>query len=122
MAPLIEISFAIKVTYYFIHNQVDSNRTCYRLVGGVLIERTVGEVLPALQKNHDHLSSFVGRLNTQMIEKGKSIASYREKNNIQVRGEGESNAAASSANNSAANVNKADGDKASQGSAGVLVN
>jgi len=30
---------------------LDSGRRCYRLVGGVLVERTVGEVLPAVRKN-----------------------------------------------------------------------
>jgi prefoldin subunit 2 len=30
---------------------LDAGRRCYRLVGGVLVERTVGEVLPAVRKN-----------------------------------------------------------------------
>lgn len=30
---------------------VEPSRRCHRLVGGVLVERTVGEVLPALEKN-----------------------------------------------------------------------
>ncbi len=30
---------------------LDGSRRCYRLVGGVLVERTVGEVLPAVKKN-----------------------------------------------------------------------
>src|SRR3990167_788945 len=29
------------------------DRKCYRMVGGVLVERTVGEVLPAVKRNRD---------------------------------------------------------------------
>lgn len=31
--------------------EVDVTRRCYRMVGGVLVERTVKEVLPALESN-----------------------------------------------------------------------
>jgi len=30
---------------------LEGDRRCYRLVGGVLVERTAAEVLPAVQKN-----------------------------------------------------------------------
>jgi hypothetical protein len=30
---------------------VDPKRRCFRLIGGVLVERTVGEVLPMVEKN-----------------------------------------------------------------------
>eukprot|EP00124_Ichthyophonus_hoferi_P001670 Ihof_evm10s93 gene=Ihof_evmTU10s93 len=30
---------------------LDHNRKCFRMVGGVLVERNVGEVLPALERN-----------------------------------------------------------------------
>ena len=36
--------------------EVDGDRKCFRLVGGVLVERTVKEVLPALQMNHEQVS------------------------------------------------------------------
>lgn len=36
--------------------EVDENRRCFRLVGGVLVERTVKDVLPALVNNKDQVS------------------------------------------------------------------
>lgn len=40
---------------------LDAGRKCFRLVGDVLVERTVGEVLPAVQKNRDNLKTVRGR-------------------------------------------------------------
>lgn len=37
--------------------EVDEARRCYRMVGGVLVERTVKEVLPALENNKEQVSS-----------------------------------------------------------------
>ena len=34
---------------------VDKDRKCFRMVGGVLVERTVNEVLPALTTNRDQV-------------------------------------------------------------------
>lgn len=36
--------------------EVDEARKCYRMVGGVLVERTVKEVLPALESNKEQVS------------------------------------------------------------------
>lgn len=33
--------------------QKDPKRKCFRMVGGVLVERTVEDVVPALQTNRD---------------------------------------------------------------------
>lgn len=36
---------------------VEGDRRCFRLVGGVLVERTVKEVLPALEYNNEQVGS-----------------------------------------------------------------
>lgn len=38
--------------------EVDETRKCYRMVGGVLVERTVKEVLPALENNKEQVSKI----------------------------------------------------------------
>jgi len=35
---------------------LDAGRKAYRLVGGVLVERTVGEVLPSVKTNKENVS------------------------------------------------------------------
>ena len=40
---------------------VDESRKCFRMVGGILSERTVKEVLPALQNNKNQVLKFIFR-------------------------------------------------------------
>ena len=38
--------------------KVDEGRKCFRMIGGVLVERTVKEILPALQLNSEQVYSM----------------------------------------------------------------
>uniref|UniRef100_H3AH57 Prefoldin subunit 2 n=1 Tax=Latimeria chalumnae TaxID=7897 RepID=H3AH57_LATCH len=67
--------------------EVDPNRKCYRMVGGILVERTVKEVLPALENNKEQLGKITESLNSQMQVKGRELNEYREKYNIRLMGE-----------------------------------
>lgn len=89
--------------------EVETDRKCFRMVGKVLVERTVKEVLPALQTNHDQLGNLVKSLSIQLENKGKELNAYREKYNIRVKGEEEN------ANPGSENKSK------SSSTAGVLV-
>ncbi|KAG7497220.1 prefoldin subunit 2 [Solea senegalensis] len=79
---------------------VDPSRKCFRLVGGVLVERTVKEVLPALENNKEQISKIVESLNTQMQTKGRELTEYRERYNIRLVGEGEGQGQGQSATSS----------------------
>ncbi|RWS24217.1 Deoxyribonuclease tatD-like protein [Leptotrombidium deliense] len=66
---------------------VDTNRRCYRMIGGILVERNVGEVLPSLNDNKEAISKLVDSLKNQIVGKGKEINEYMEKHNIQIKQE-----------------------------------
>ncbi|XP_076457479.1 prefoldin subunit 2-like [Babylonia areolata] len=91
--------------------EVAPDRRCYRMVGGVLVERTVGDVLPTLTTNKEQMSQFVETMGKQLESKGKEINAYREENNIRIRGEEDPKAEAAAVSDS----------KSGSGSGGVLV-
>ncbi|XP_063042505.1 prefoldin subunit 2 [Engraulis encrasicolus] len=96
--------------------EVDPGRKCFRLMGGVLVERTVKEVLPALESNKEQIGKLLESLNTQMQNKGRELTEYREKYNIRLVGEEDKSKGAGSSSNKEA------GDAgSSKPGAGVLV-
>ena len=68
----------------------DPDRKCFRMVGGVLVERTVKDVLPALEYNYQQLTGVVDKLMEQLQQKGKELSEFRQKHNIQVKEERDS--------------------------------
>jgi len=67
--------------------KVDSGRKCFRMVGGILSERTVNEVLPALKQNKQQIQDVIEKLKGQLAERGQELNKFREEHNIQIRGE-----------------------------------
>lgn len=65
---------------------VNEDRRCFRLIGGVLTERKVKDVLPVLLTNQEKLKEFIEKLHEQIGKKGQEINQYREKHNIRFRG------------------------------------
>lgn len=47
--------------------EVDPSRKCFRLMGGVLVERTVKEVLPALENNKEQVQHCLISLFVQYV-------------------------------------------------------
>lgn len=45
---------------------MDPGRKCFRLIGDVLVERTVGETLPAVEKTRANLDLMIASLQTQL--------------------------------------------------------
>ncbi|XP_045587556.1 prefoldin subunit 2 [Procambarus clarkii] len=66
---------------------VSPDRKCFRMVGGVLVERTVMEVLPALLNNKEQLTKVIDSLNSKLVSKGKEVNEYRAKHNIKIKGQ-----------------------------------
>ncbi|XP_023234356.1 prefoldin subunit 2 [Centruroides vittatus] len=65
--------------------EVPEGRKCFRMIGGVLVERTVKEVLPAVLNNRDQLEKAIENLKEQIASKGTELNSFKEKYSIQVQ-------------------------------------
>lgn len=66
---------------------VDENRKCFRLIGGVLCERTVKEVLPQLNDSKDQLDKLISQRQEHLSAKGVEINQFRDKHNIKIKGQ-----------------------------------
>lgn len=67
---------------------VEEDRKCFRLIGGVLCERTVKSVLPQLNDAKEQLEKLIAQRQDQLTSKGVEINKFREKYNIKIKGEG----------------------------------
>lgn len=54
-----------------------SERKCFRMINGVLVERTVGEVLPTLQTNADGLREVMESLVKQYKSKQAEMEKWK---------------------------------------------
>lgn len=64
---------------------LDPSRRCYRMIGGVLVERTVVEVLPAVERNKEGLEEVIGRLTEALERKKKEISEFEAKYKIRIK-------------------------------------
>ncbi|EED82655.1 predicted protein [Postia placenta Mad-698-R] len=60
----------------------EPDRKCFRLVGGVLVERTVKDVVPALQTNKEGILKVVANLAEQYKSKEEELESFKRDYNI----------------------------------------
>ncbi|KAI0107496.1 Prefoldin beta-like protein [Nemania sp. FL0031] len=60
------------------------NRKCFRMINGVLVERTVKDVVPALKTNAEGLKKVLDDLVKQYKTKQDDLEKWKKKNNIQV--------------------------------------
>jgi len=58
---------------------LDAERRCFRLIGGVLVERTVGEVRPKIEENKTRLLAILNTLAEQLKELEDEIATTKVK-------------------------------------------
>ncbi|KAJ9161366.1 hypothetical protein NKR19_g2287 [Coniochaeta hoffmannii] len=60
------------------------DRKCFRMINGVLVERTVKDVIPALQTNADGLKKVLDDLVKSYKLKQDELEAWKKKNNVQV--------------------------------------
>ncbi|KAJ2611579.1 Cochaperone prefoldin complex subunit [Coemansia sp. RSA 1365] len=65
-------------------SEVPTTRKCHRLINGVLIERTVAEVLPALKTNEEGIQSTIKQLTSQYKAKEKLFIDFQQKHGIRI--------------------------------------
>lgn len=68
---------------------VDADRKCFRLIGGVLCERKVKDVLPQLNDAKEQLEKLIASKHELLTQKGVEINKFREKHNIKIKGQGD---------------------------------
>ncbi|KAF8663431.1 hypothetical protein AX16_001001 [Volvariella volvacea WC 439] len=56
----------------------EPDRKCFRLIGGVLVERTVKDVVPALQTNHDGIRTVITNLTEQYKKKDEDLDTFKK--------------------------------------------
>ena len=56
---------------------MDTGRRCFRLVGEVMVERTVGETLPAVIKNKESLENIVNKLRESAREQEQLLQAFQ---------------------------------------------
>jgi len=70
-------------------SKLEASRKAFRLVGGVLVERTVGEVLPIVSANYEGIKELLEKLDAQLKTKDEERRAYKEKHGIMTQEERE---------------------------------
>ncbi|KAJ2898811.1 hypothetical protein MKZ38_003631 [Zalerion maritima] len=60
------------------------DRKCFRMINGVLVERTVQDVIPALKTNAEGLKKVLEDLVKQYKLKQDELDKWKKRNNVQV--------------------------------------
>jgi len=75
-------------------SEVEEDRRCFRVIGGVLVERTVKEVMPAVNNNRIQLEKLMVKLNEDLVKKGKDLVDFKEKHGLKMVEPGQADSAA----------------------------
>mmetsp|Transcript_4936 Transcript_4936/g.5641 ORF Transcript_4936/g.5641 Transcript_4936/m.5641 type:complete len:128 (+) Transcript_4936:123-506(+) len=68
---------------------LDPKRRAFRLVGGILVERTVEEVLPSVLENMQNMDKLIETLTQTLKKKQKETMEWKLKYNIRTAEEAE---------------------------------
>ncbi|CAL1701271.1 unnamed protein product [Somion occarium] len=60
----------------------EPDRKCFRLIGGILVERTVKEVVPALKTNLENIQKVIATLAEQYKTKEVEFEAFKQEYNI----------------------------------------
>ena len=63
--------------------KVEPTRKCFRLVNGVMVERTAAEIIPAIKKSIEQIEQVMKELNENIATKTAEINKFMEHYKIQ---------------------------------------
>ncbi|BEJ14380.1 hypothetical protein CspHIS471_0401470 [Cutaneotrichosporon sp. HIS471] len=66
--------------------KTEPERTCYRLIGGVLVQRTVKDVVPALETNYGGIKEVLETLVKTYKGKEEEFNAFQREHKIQMPG------------------------------------
>ena len=61
---------------------LDPNRKCFRMVGDIVVERTVEEVMPAVVKNRDGIVQTMNKMGEALADKQKYADEFAAKHKV----------------------------------------
>ncbi|CDO54516.1 similar to Saccharomyces cerevisiae YEL003W GIM4 Subunit of the heterohexameric cochaperone prefoldin complex which binds specifically to cytosolic chaperonin and transfers target proteins to it [Geotrichum candidum] len=64
--------------------ETPADRKCFRMIGGVLVEKSVKEVLPALQTNSQGLTQVIDTLRADMKRTETELRKWQKQYNVQI--------------------------------------
>ena len=64
---------------------LDPNRKCFRMVGDVVVERTVSEVMPAVVKNRDGIIQTMNKMGEALAAKQKYADEFAAKHKVSMQ-------------------------------------
>jgi len=68
--------------------KVEPTRRCFRMIGGVLVERTVAEVKPAVESNKEKIAQATSQLQEQLKKKSEQRSQFQQKYGLNRQGGG----------------------------------
>lgn len=68
---------------------MDANRKCFRLVGEVLVERTVAETLPAVKAHKKSIEEVIKTLQEKAKQQETDLAEFQKQYKIKIRNSNE---------------------------------
>eukprot|EP00929_Paragymnodinium_shiwhaense_P016547 TRINITY_DN124972_c0_g1_i1.p1 TRINITY_DN124972_c0_g1~~TRINITY_DN124972_c0_g1_i1.p1 ORF type:complete len:143 (+),score=50.92 TRINITY_DN124972_c0_g1_i1:103-531(+) len=66
--------------------KVEPTRRCFRMVGGVLVERTVAEIKPAVESNKEKINQATEQLKEQLKKKSEQRSQFQQKYGLNRQG------------------------------------
>mmetsp|Transcript_65900 Transcript_65900/g.190117 ORF Transcript_65900/g.190117 Transcript_65900/m.190117 type:complete len:142 (+) Transcript_65900:75-500(+) len=68
--------------------KVEPTRRCFRMVGGVLVERTVAEIAPVVRQNQDKIKAVVKKIEESLKTKTQQRTAFMNKYGLNRQGGG----------------------------------